>query len=193
MIKTLIRLTLAFVLFSPSVLMAKSKVNLETLPSYSKRSKLVILEAPVDSIDVAKRTITLKASDNTTLTTKVDPSVKNLDQIKPGDVVVVKYYESVAWKLRKTTEANPKETTKKETEAPEGNEPGMVKMSTTKLVATIEKIDEAASSVTLKKPDGTSFTVKVKDPDNLKLVKVGDQVDIRYSESMAISVEKKKK
>jgi len=183
---------LTFVLFAPSVKAANSKVNLETLPSYQKKTKLTILEAPVDSIDAAKRTISLKAPHGIILTTKVDDAVKNLDQIKPGDTVVVKYYESMAWKLRKTTEANPKETTKKETEAPEGNEPGMIKMTTTEIVATIEKVDAATSSVTLKKPDGTDFTVKVKDPENLKLVKVGDQVDIRYSESTAISVEKKK-
>jgi hypothetical protein len=68
----------------------------------------------------------------------------------------------------------------------------MVKMST-QTCGHYRKIDAAAPSVTLKKPDGTSFTVKVKDPDNLKLVKVGDQVDITYSESKAISVEKKAK
>jgi len=192
--KYMIGLACALVLSLTFPAQAKtSKVNLETLPSYTKTSKLITLEAPVEAIDAAKRTITVKSIEGIKISTKVDDAVKNLDQIKPGDVVILQYYESTVWNLNKVPTGKVKETTTETVEEPAGNEPGMVKVAQTKLVATIEKIDEKAPAVTLKRPDGTSFTVKVKDPTALKLVKVGDQVAIRYTEAVAVSVEKKTK
>ncbi|MCK7506097.1 MAG: hypothetical protein MZV70_19805 [Desulfobacterales bacterium] len=44
--------------------------------------------------------------------------------------------------------------------------------------------------MTLKGPEGNKETIKVKDPKNLKKVKVGDNVVISYTEALAISVEK---
>jgi hypothetical protein len=58
---------------------------------------------------------------------------------------------------------------------------------------TIENIDKAHSEVTLKDPNGKSTVVKVRDPSKLDLVKVGDLVDITYTEALAIAVEKPKK
>jgi Cu/Ag efflux protein CusF len=59
----------------------------------------------------------------------------------------------------------------------------------TTVIATVEKIDKLAPTVTLRGPERT-VTVKVKDPNNLKGVKVGDQVRITYLETLAIAVEK---
>jgi hypothetical protein len=47
--------------------------------------------------------------------------------------------------------------------------------------------------VTFKGPEGNSHTVKAQDPKNLEKVKVGDKVEITYTEALGISVEKAKK
>ncbi len=55
--------------------------------------------------------------------------------------------------------------------------------------ATIEAIDLAKGTVTLKGPQGNSQTIKARNPANLKKVKVGDLVDITYTELLALKVE----
>jgi hypothetical protein len=43
--------------------------------------------------------------------------------------------------------------------------------------------------MTLKGPQGNSVDVVVEDPDQLKLIKKGDQLEVVYNEALAISVE----
>jgi hypothetical protein len=47
--------------------------------------------------------------------------------------------------------------------------------------------------VTLKGPEGKSVTVKAENPKNLAKVKVGDEVEVTYTEALAISVEEAKR
>ena len=51
-------------------------------------------------------------------------------------------------------------------------------------------VDPAKQAVTLKGPERT-VTLKVQNPDQFKLVQVGDQVEATYTEAVAISVEPK--
>src|SRR5262249_11565934 len=57
--------------------------------------------------------------------------------------------------------------------------------------ATVQKVDLKTRHVTLKRPDGTTFTTVV-DPEvhNLPQVKKGDVVSITYKESVAYEVKK---
>jgi len=58
---------------------------------------------------------------------------------------------------------------------------------------TYTKIDDKKPSVTLKGPEGNSLTLAVADKKNLEGIKVGDQVDLTYTDSLAVAVEKAKK
>jgi cysteine synthase len=49
--------------------------------------------------------------------------------------------------------------------------------------------DLAKGTVTLKGPQGNSQTIKARNPANLKKVKVGDLVDITYTELLGLKVE----
>ena len=57
------------------------------------------------------------------------------------------------------------------------------------VTSTIEAIDTRAGTVTLKSADGETITTKVRDPEKLKLVGVGDLVELTYTEAIAVSVE----
>jgi hypothetical protein len=61
------------------------------------------------------------------------------------------------------------------------------------VTVTITAIDEKAPSVTFKGPASNTRTIKVKYPEKLKTVKVGDQVELTYTEALALTVEKAKK
>ncbi|MDB6068665.1 MAG: hypothetical protein JWR26_4873 [Pedosphaera sp.] len=57
--------------------------------------------ATVEDVDPKKRRVTLKEADGSTVKLKVDESVKNLDQIKKGDQIVVRYTEAAALRVTK--------------------------------------------------------------------------------------------
>jgi len=72
----------------------------ELAPKGQKPAGLVAdtvqITANVEAIDYQKRTITLKGPAGNVRTFKVDQSVKNFDQIKKGDQVVLQYMEAFA-------------------------------------------------------------------------------------------------
>jgi ribosomal protein S17 len=55
---------------------------------------------------------------------------------------------------------------------------------------TVTAIDKAAKTVTVKGADGTTETVKARDPKNLDALKVGDLVEITYTRALAIALDK---
>ena len=56
--------------------------------------------------------------------------------------------------------------------------------------ATVESIDKPNSMVTLKGPQGNMVTVKARNPDTITKLKVGDELNITYTQAMAVSLEK---
>jgi hypothetical protein len=71
----------------------------------------------------------------------------------------------------------------------EGDKPGGAAGRKVMITARIDAIDMANGTVTLKGPQGNSRTIKARNPENLKKVKVGDMVDIVYTEAVALKVE----
>jgi len=162
-------------------------------PTFEK-SELVTVTATVEAIDLATRMVTLKGPKGNTFTFKAGEEVRNLPQVKVGDQVVAKYYESIAIEVKKPGEATPG-VTKEEVvkRAKPGEMPAGVVASQVTITATVDAIDMKKPSVTLKGPEGNTKEIKVKDPKKLENVKVGDKVVITYTEALALSVEKAEK
>lgn len=152
------------------------------------------LTATVASIDQAKRLVTLKADNGRTQTIEVGPDVENLAQVKAGDKVVVRYYEGLAAQLKKKGEAPPAsqvESRSVAAKAPAGMKPGGLVGSSVNSTVVIEAVDRTAQTVTFNNKDGT-HTVAVKKPEAQKFIaglKKGDEVDITYTQALAVSVE----
>jgi hypothetical protein len=49
------------------------------------------------------------------------------------------------------------------------------------------KVDAATQTITVKGPQRT-IDLKVKDPEQFKLIKVGDQLEVTYTAAVALSV-----
>ncbi len=147
------------------------------------------LTATVEKIDQATRMVTLKGPEGNTVTFRVGEEARNLDKVKAGDTVDVQYYEAVAWQVMKpgTAPEGMSSTTVAE-RAKKGEMPKGAMGTQTTIVAEVASIDKDGKHVTLKGPKGNTETVAVRNPENLKNVKVGDQVQITYTEAMAISV-----
>ncbi len=147
------------------------------------------MQATVTAIDLKTRMVTLKDSDGNETTIHVDKRARNLPQVKVGDVVKVAYLQAVAWKVNKSGKAVATEAEAATVRAEPGEKPGGAAGQRITFTATIEAIDLDNGTVTLKGPEGDSHTIKARNPANLKKVKVGDLVDITYTEAVAIKVE----
>ena len=179
----------AFVL-ALGALPAKGAAESQAPPGKVGTSEAVMVRATVESIDKAEHTVTLKGPRGKSFTVSVDEKAVNLAALKAGDEVLATYYEAVAFELKKPGEAVPGKSVT-EGVAPPGSAPGApgVTGRQVKVVATIETIDMAKGTVTLKGPEGKSVEVKAKDPRNLRKVKVGDLVEITYTEALAVSIQ----
>lgn len=62
------------------------------------------VKATVTQLDVATRLMTLRGPAGNEFTFEVDPAVRNLPQVKVGDDVVVRYYETIVSVDSKTNE-----------------------------------------------------------------------------------------
>jgi hypothetical protein len=59
------------------------------------------------------------------------------------------------------------------------------------LTVTITAIDAKGRTVTVKGPQGHEETVRVRDPKNLVGVKVGNLVELTYTQALAIALDKR--
>ena len=151
----------------------------------------ITIKATVEDIDPATRTVTLKGEGGKTVNVKCGDEVRNFNQIKKGDQVTVKYYQSVALGLRKPGEPPSAEEQSALLRSEPGEKPGGVAIKTVQISATIESIDKATRQVTLKGPEGKTKTVKAGDEvKNFDSLKVGDQVVATMTEALAIGVTK---
>ncbi len=151
------------------------------------------LKAKVDAVDYAKRLVTLTGPRGNTVTVKVGPQAKNLDQVKAGDQLTVRFYDSIALFVRKSSEPPAAAAMTAVELAPKGQKPAGIMVETAEITATVEAIDYAKRTVTLKGPEGKTRTIKV-DPGvkRFKEIKKGDELVVRHTEAFAISVQKPK-
>jgi hypothetical protein len=147
--------------------------------------------ATVQKIDLKTRHVTLERADGTKFTIVAGPDVRNLEQMKRGDVVRITYKQSIAYEVKKADQGTPSVSTSTGvTRAQPGAKPGGSVTDTINVRMTITAIDKSAHEASLLGPDGTTTVVKVRDPSKLDLVQPGDVVDLTYTEALAVAVEK---
>ena len=167
---------------------AKPKVQEAAKPKVQEAA-VVTVRGTVEAIDTEKQTVTLKGPKRTLTVHVRDP--KKLEAIKVGDPVVAKYYEALAFEVKKPGAATPGTTAQQgvATSKPGETPAGAIGQQVT-VTVTIVAIDKKADTATIKGPDGTTETVKARDPKNLEAVKVGDLVEITYTRALAIALDK---
>lgn len=155
-------------------------------------SNAITATATVESVDQKTRVVTLRTADGELKTITVGDEVRNLPQVRKGDIVTATYYESIAVRLReKAPGEKPTATTTQAVErAPLGAMPSGTVVRETTLSARVTDVDKKKQTVTLEGPKGGRIKLNVEDPKNLQGVDVGDLVEATYREAVAISVEK---
>jgi Cu/Ag efflux protein CusF len=157
------------------------------------RTRAKTISATVEAINHKTREVTLKGPDGKSVTFKAGERVKNLDQVKKGDLVTADYYESTAVYVSAPDAGATSSASVAAAGAEKGEMPAGIAHAEVTLVAMVEAIASDKKSVTLKKQDGGTVVFPVKNPENLEMVKVGDQVTIVSSQTLAVLVEKGQK
>jgi Cu/Ag efflux protein CusF len=149
------------------------------------------IRGTVAGVDKDAGTVTLKGPKGRTVTIEVKDKSK-LDQITVGDPVVAAYMEAVAWRVVKAGSGAAPGVSTQETRVsskPGETPAGAVGREVTATV-TITAIDRKNHTVTVKGPQGGTETIKAKEPKNLEGLKVGDMVEISYTQALAVSLDK---
>jgi hypothetical protein len=159
-------------------------------PGKAAAIRTVKLTAQVLAIDKATRTVTLKGPQGNVVDVVASADVRNFDQIKVGDFVVARYGESLTLELKKTKVSAGEPTVREDaTRAKPGERPAVAGEREVTAIATVTAVDPKKSTITLKGPRGNVVTLNVRNPDQFKVVKKGDQVEVTYTEAIALSVE----
>jgi len=164
-----------------------SVVSAQPAASVSKGA-MVTEKATIIAIDSTNRMVSLKGEDGTVETVYAGPEVKRFAELKVGDKITFKYYESVVYSIQKPGEKPPADVPPSLVRNL-GARPGGTLSHQMTAVVTIEAIDLNVPSVTIKTDKGETMHFQVEDKANLKGVKVGDKVQVTYTEALAISVE----
>jgi len=118
-----------------------------------------------------------------------DDMVENFAQIEPRDRIIVEHLESVAVFVAPPGTPALGDAAAVEL-APLGGKPGIKAAGTVMVRATVESLNVTDRIATIRGENGNVRTIKVADDVPLDLVEVGDEVRMRITEAIAISVRK---
>jgi hypothetical protein len=159
-------------------------------PGKAGAVRAVEVSASVVGIDKATRTVTLKGPKGEMFDIVASDEVKNFDQIKVGDTVVARYAQALTLELKKTKVAAGGPVMREEAaKAKAGERPAVAGARQVTVIADVVAVDPKASTITLKGPKGKVVVLDVQNPDQFKVVKIGDQIEVTYTEALALSVE----
>ncbi len=151
---------------------------------------LVKSGAIVEAVNKETRELKLIDARGNRFSVIADELVRNFDQIEPRDRIVVEYLESVALVVAPAGSELPIGDANLVRVAPAGDKPGVEGVETRVVVATVHSINAADRLVTLETEEGELSTIKVAEDARLDMVEVGDQVRLRVTRAIAVSVVK---
>jgi hypothetical protein len=148
----------------------------------------VTVTATVEAIDHTKRSLTLKDDKGMIDTITVPAEVKRFDTLKVGDKITAKYYENLVLRKKAPGEKDVN-TLSGGVVTGSGAKAGGTASAQRTITATITAIDPAIPSITLSGPNNWKYSSKVEDKKALAQVKVGDKLDLTWTEAVLISAE----
>ena len=147
------------------------------------------LTVTVEAIEQATRELTVKRPDGTYDVFSIPSSIKRFETLKVGDKITARYYENMVLQLKPAGEKDVNTGSAGVTKA-EGGKAGVTSSRQRTITATIAAIDPKVPSITFTGPNGWKYTSKVRDKSALDKVKVGDKVDIIWTDALLVSLER---
>ena len=161
---------------------ASAGAQTKTIPGESRT-----VTATVEAIEPARRNVTVKKPDGTYEVFYVPSSVKKFETLKVGDTVTARYYDNIVLRVKPAGEA-PVDTSASAVTRAKDAAAGTAAHQRT-ITATITAIDPAVPSIAFAGPNGWKYSTRVEDKEALAKVKVGDKVDITWTEALILSLD----
>jgi hypothetical protein len=156
---------------------------------------LIEATATVTAVDMERHLVTIQGPQGNSAVIQVTDQVKNLPQVKIGDVVDIQYYRSAIAELVKVDENTTLDTTVSGAKAtrPEGEKPGGAIGLQVKRRAEVMFVDPFQKFITFLSPDRGLRKISLENSPELqhylKELKKGDIVEVTYTEALAISLQ----
>ena len=172
-----------------AVLLSASAVNgqSKTLVGNSVTATVTIV-----AIEQSSRTLTVKTEKGTYETIQAPPEVKRFAELKVGDKITARYYDNVVDRLKKPDEP-PVDVQREAVTRGDGASPAATGAVQRTMTVTITAKDPATSSVTVNGPNGYAYSRKVGDKKTFDSLKVGDRLDMTWTDALLIAVEPARK
>ena len=149
----------------------------------------VKVTAVVQAVDLKNRIVTFKGPEGNVFSVYADARVKNLPQVKVGDLLAVTYIQAVALDFQKGDGIRMATVLDDSATAKAGQKPGAAALTKVTLVTDVWAVNQAKGTVLVRGPYGHFVEVKLKDPKLLDGVKVGDQMKVTMTQAAAIAIE----
>jgi hypothetical protein len=166
------------------IMIPVAQVALAQTKTVTGETKLVT--ATIEAIESSTRTVTLKKDDGTYASVTAPETMKNFANLKIGDKVQARYYENIVLRVKKPGEKDVDTAAAANTPTPTV---GGTTAKQRTITATITAIDQKAPSITFSGPNGWKYSSRVQDTKALAQVKVGDKVDITWTEALLVSLD----
>jgi hypothetical protein len=147
------------------------------------------VSAAITAIDKATRTLTLKGPEGKVFDVVAGAEVRNFDQIKVGDEVVVEYARALTLEVKKGGKPLERKESEGAVRAKPGEKPAAAVGRKVVINAEVIDVNPEKKTITVKGPKGNVVDLDVKNPDHFKVVKKGDQIEAEYVEAIAVSVQ----
>jgi len=146
------------------------------------------VKGQITAVDAATRVVKIKPSKGEEREIVAGPDVRNFAQIKVGDTVTIEAVQSLSLELKKGGAGiRERADSMDAARSKEGEKPAGAVGAKITVLADVVKVDTKHSTVDLR---GVHHTLKLKinDPEQLKLIAVGDQVRGTYVEAIGVAV-----
>ena len=146
------------------------------------------ITATVEAIDAATRTLTVKDEKGYFEPITVPKAMTRFSEIKVGDTISARYYNNIVIRVKPAGEAAVDTSTGGVTRGT-GAKPGGTGAVQRTITAKIMAIDQGVPSITFKgEKINWNYSSRVADKAALAKVKVGDRVDITWTEALLVSI-----
>ena len=149
--------------------------------------------ATVTAVNADTRAVTLRNAEGETTTVVAGPEVRNFPQIKVGDTLHVRMMQALLMEVRpKAALVTRTEVEQGAALAPLGSQPGMATGRRISTTVTIQALDMKKDFVKFTLPNGEVRSTTAKTTAGKELLhtlKVGDQVDVVFTEATGIVME----
>lgn len=160
-------------------------------------ARTVQIAATIQAISPGDRHVTLLGDDGRKLIVEAGPAVKNFNEVKAGDKVLVIYQEGLVADVKPKGQDAPGAKPSTGT-APSGHGQRAAPATDGAIATTvrIEEVDTSEHTVTFTRADGETRKLAVMRPDAKRFIetlKAGDEVEVTYREAVAVSIEPNKR